>query len=114
MTRDEHLRLAKETVASTIVWSGPSWRTATEHMVAAKALHASQRQIAQAVGMSSAWVHAMLKWGADGYKGTPFGPSSKANRQRAKAGRAADQKNPADQSGAGTDQAQAAAARARA
>jgi hypothetical protein len=112
MTMAEHLRLAKETVAGTIAWSGPSWRTATEHMVAAKALGASQRQIAQTVRMSSAWVHAMLKWHAGGYKDeTPFGPASRASRQRAKAGQAADQKQKADQS---EDQAQAAAASARA
>jgi hypothetical protein len=107
----EHLSLAKNAVASGVL----SWRVATEHMAAAKAKGASQRQIAEEVGMSSTWVHQMLKWGSDGYKdATPFGLQSKANRQRAKAGQAADQKKTADQSGAGTDQAQAAAARARA
>jgi hypothetical protein len=80
-------------------------------MAAAKALGASQRQIAKAVGMSSTWVHQMLKWRAEDYKDiTPFGPQSKANRQRAKVGQAADRKKTADRSDAGTDQAQAAAA----
>jgi multidrug efflux pump subunit AcrA (membrane-fusion protein) len=107
----EHLSLAKDAVASGM----PSWRVATEHMAAAKAKGASQRRIAEEVGMSSAWVHQMLKWCSDGYKdATPFGPQSKANRQRANAGQATDQKQKADQSDTGTDRAQAAAARARA
>jgi hypothetical protein len=116
MTMAEHLRRAKETIASTTVYCKPSWRDVTEDMAAAKALGASQRQIAKAVGKSSAWVHQMLKWRADGYlNDTPFGPSSKTSRQRAKRGQAPDRKKQkTEKSGAGTDQAQAAAAHARA
>ena len=114
MTVDEHLKRAKDTIASTIAWSGPSWRAAAEDMAAAKALGSSQRQIARAVGMSSTWVHQMLKWRSEGYKdGTPFGPQSKAGRERAR-GQATDREKTADQPGAGTDQAHAAAASARA
>ena len=106
------LSRAKDSIESGVT----SWRAATEDMAAAKLLGASQRQIARAVGMSSTWVHQMLKWRAEGYKdGTPFGPQSKANRLRARAGQAADQqKQKADQSDTGRDQAQAAAASARA
>jgi hypothetical protein len=106
------LSRAKDSIESGVT----SWRAATEDMAAAKAQGASQRQIAEAVGMSSAWVHQMLKWRAEGYKdATPFGPQSKANRQRARAGQATDQKKQkADQSDTDRDQADAAAARARA
>lgn len=115
MTSDEHLSRAKATIAEANAKGEPSWRAVAEDMAAAKVLGASQRQIAKAVGMSSTWVHQMLKWRAEGHKdGTPFGPQSKTNRQRAKAGQATDQKNAGDRSGANTDQAQAAAARVRA
>ena len=93
-----------------------SWRAATEDMAAAKAKGATQRQIAEVVGMSSSWVHQMLKWREYGYQdATPFGRQSRASRHRAKAGQAADQnKSKADQSDTGRDKAQAAAASARA
>jgi hypothetical protein len=93
-----------------------SWRAATEDIAAAKARGATQRQIADAVGMSSTWVHQMLKWRTDGYKdATPFGRQSRASRQRAKASQATDQKKQkAEKSDTGADQAQAAAASARA
>jgi hypothetical protein len=107
MTRDELLSRARETIASTTVWCKPSWRNAAEDMAAPKALGASQRQIAKAVGMSSAWVHGMLRRRAEGYKdGTPFGPASRASRERARDQATDDQPD--------SDQAQAAAARARA
>jgi len=47
MTRDDHLRPAKATVTGTIEWSVPSWRTATEHMIGAKVLSASERHAFQ-------------------------------------------------------------------
>jgi flagellar biosynthesis GTPase FlhF len=108
----EHLSRAKDAVASGM----SSWRVATEHMAAAKAEGASQRRIAEEVGMSSAWVHQMLRWREDGYQdATPFGRQSKVSRRRAKAGQATDhKKEKADQSDTRRDQAQAAAARARA
>lgn len=57
--------------------------TAIEDMAEAQEQGASQRQIAKAVGMSPAWVNQMLRWRRGGYKdGTPFGPQSKAGRQR--------------------------------
>src|SRR5882672_2292123 len=97
----EHLSRAKDLIHSDL----NSLRTATDDMAAAKAKGATQRQIADAVGMSPTWVHQRLKWRTDGYReATPFGRQSRANRQRAKAGQAADQnEQKADQSD-GTDQ----------
>jgi hypothetical protein len=77
----ELLSRAKDSIASGMT----SWRAATEDMAAANAQGASQRRIAEEVGMSSTWVHQMLKWRSEGYQdATPFGPSSKAigNEQR--------------------------------
>jgi hypothetical protein len=45
---------------------------------------ASQREIADAVGKSVAWVNRLLKWQKQGCVGTPFGPGSKAGRERRK------------------------------
>jgi hypothetical protein len=43
--------------------------------------HATQREIAQFVGKSPAWVNALLKWRLRGYKGkSPFGPTTKQGR----------------------------------
>jgi hypothetical protein len=46
---------------------------------------ASQRQIAAEIGKSQAWVCRLLAWRAAGYADeTPFGPESKAKRDRAR------------------------------
>jgi hypothetical protein len=85
MTVDEHLSRAKHTIAGTIAWYEPSWRAATEDMAAAKAKGATQRQIAESVGKSAAWVNRLLRWRRSGYQDdTPFGRQSKASRPRAK------------------------------
>jgi hypothetical protein len=44
--------------------------------------NASQREIADAVGKSVAWVNRLLQWRRQGFVGTPFGPGSKARRER--------------------------------
>jgi hypothetical protein len=86
-----------------------SLRAAAEDIAAAKEQGATQREIAQAVGMSVAWVNRLLKWCESGYQdATPFGPQAKAGRQRAKRVQATEQRNERP------EQAQAAAARARA
>jgi hypothetical protein len=45
---------------------------------------ATQREIAEAVGKSAAWVNRLLRWRREGCPGSPFGPGSKAGRERRK------------------------------
>ena len=81
-----------------------SLRAAAEDIAAAQEQGATQRQIAEAVGKSAAWVNQLLKWRHGGYRDvTPFGPQAKASRQRANGVQATEQK-PATTS----EQAQAA------
>ena len=56
------------------------FREAAECLAEARKLGATQRQSANAIGKSPAWVNALLKWRKAGYTGTPFGPQSKAKR----------------------------------
>lgn len=84
-------------------------RAAAEDIAAAQEQGATQRQIAEAVGKSAAWVNRLLKWRQSGYQdGTAFGPQAKASRQRARVH--SPERKPATTS----EQAQATAARARA
>ena len=86
-------------------------RAAAEDIAAAQEQGATQRQIAEAVGKSAAWVNRLLKWRQSGYQdGTAFGPQAKASRQRAQRVQSPERKRPATTS----EQAQATAARARA
>lgn len=58
-------------------------KQAAEHLATAQEAGASQRDMAEAVGKSAAWVNRLLKWRETGYQGdTPFGPESKAKRER--------------------------------
>jgi hypothetical protein len=58
-----------------------SLKQAAEHLATARQAGASQRQMAEAVGKSAAWVNRLLKWREEGYEDdTPFGPESKAKR----------------------------------
>jgi colicin import membrane protein len=87
-----------------------SLRDAAEDIADAREQGATQRQIADAVGKSAAWVNQLLKWRKSGYQdATAFGPQARATRQRAGRVQSPEQK-PATTS----EQAQAAAARARA
>ena len=70
---------AKHSIASGLTF----WQAATEDMAAAQRQGASQRQIAKAVDKAGGWVNTMLQWRRRGYEGTPFGPQSKASRERA-------------------------------
>jgi hypothetical protein len=89
-----------------------SLRAAADDIAAAQEQGATQRQIAEAVGKSAAWVNRLLKWRESGYQDvTPFGAQAKASRQRANRVQSTEQKQrPASTS----EEAQAAAARARA
>ncbi|SHG24186.1 hypothetical protein [Bradyrhizobium erythrophlei] len=68
---------------------------------------ASQREIAEAVGKSVAWVNRLLQWQRHGCVGTPFGPSSKAGRELRKRVQSSEQRAlhrvETDDAGAGTD-----------
>jgi hypothetical protein len=44
------------------------FRDAAEYLAEAQKLGASQRQNAKAIGMSPAWVNALLKWRRSGYR----------------------------------------------
>ncbi len=65
-----------------------------EAFEAAQKKGASQRQIAEVLGKSAAWVNALLKWRRSGCKDTPFGPQSKASRGRADGVQAAKRNRP--------------------
>ena len=61
-----------------------SLRAAAEDIAVAQEQGATQRQIAEAIGKSAAWVNRLLKWRESGYQDdTAFGPQAKASRQRA-------------------------------
>jgi hypothetical protein len=108
MTVTELLSRAKHAIES----GETSLHVAAEDIAAAQEQGATQREIAEAVGKSAAWVNRLLAWRRQGYRDdTPFGPQEKAKRQRARV-QATEQKKrkPATTS----EQAQAAAARARA
>jgi hypothetical protein len=105
----ELLSRAKDAIES----GETSLHSAAEDIAAAQAQGATQRQIAEAVGKSAAWVNRLLAWRQSGYRdGTAFGPQAKASRERAKCVQSNEQKkqNPTTTS----EQVQAAAARARA
>jgi Homeodomain-like domain len=55
---------------------------------------ASQREIAEAVGKSPAWVNRLLRWRCEGCVGSPFGPGSRARRERQKSVQAPEQRAP--------------------
>jgi hypothetical protein len=50
--------------------------------VAKERCNATQREIAGRLGKAESWVSRMLKWREEGYPDTPFGPESKAARER--------------------------------
>ena len=52
--------------------------------LACRDFNATQREIAEAVGKSAAWVNRLLRWRTEGCLGSPFGPSSRAVRERKK------------------------------
>src|SRR5947207_2649087 len=80
-TKADLLSRAKDEIAT----GDQSLHAAAEALdVAQKEFKATQREIAQAIGKSVAWVNRLLRWRSDGCSGTPFGPGSKAVRERKK------------------------------
>jgi hypothetical protein len=98
----ELLTRARQSIESGV----SSFRAAAEYLAAAQELGVSQRQLANGVGRSAAWVNALLKWREHGYPDdTPF----KNRRPLAKAVQHAEQSS-WDATDTGTsDQVQAAA-----
>lgn len=108
-TVSELLSRAKRAIES----GETSLRTAAEDIAAAQAQGATQRQIAEAVGKSAAWVNRLLRWRRSGYRGdTAFGPQAKASRQRTQRVQATERRK--EEPATTSEQAQATAARARA
>jgi hypothetical protein len=58
-------------------------RQAAEDIAKVNATGMTQREIAKAVGKSLGWVNGLLQWRDAGFPDTPFGPDSKAKRERA-------------------------------
>ena len=56
--------------------------------------NATQREIAEAIGKSAAWVNRLLRWRREGCLGSPFGPGSKAGRERRKRVQSTEQRAP--------------------
>jgi hypothetical protein len=109
MTVSDLLSRAKRAIAS----GEASLHAAAEDIAGAQEQGATQRHIAEAIGKSAAWVNRLLQWRRDGcHSDTPFGPESKAARQRAKRVQATEQKT--QQSATTGEAVEAAAARARA
>jgi hypothetical protein len=76
-----HLQVAKRAIAS----GENDLRRAAEHIAMAYEEGASQRLIASSIGKSPAWVNRLLSWRESSYPDdTPFGPQSKASRERAR------------------------------
>jgi hypothetical protein len=76
-----HLQIAKKAIAS----GENDLRRAAKHIAEARKQGASQRRIAAAIGKAVSTVNRYLSWHDSGYRDeTPFGPESKAKRQRAR------------------------------
>jgi hypothetical protein len=76
-----HLRIAKKAIEN----GESDLRRAADHLAQAQEKGISQREIASAVGKSVSWVNGLLQWAKSGYEDkTPFGPGSKARRERAR------------------------------
>jgi len=59
-----------------------SLKKAAECIAKAQAQGATQRQIAEGVGKSAAWVNQLLKWRSHGYEGTAFGTPKARQRDQ--------------------------------
>jgi len=53
------------------------FREAAEYLAKAQQLGTTQRESAEAIGKSPAWVNALLKWRRGGYKDCPFPRSNR-------------------------------------
>jgi hypothetical protein len=111
-TKAELLSRAKDAIEA----GEQSLHDAAEALGIAQVEHsASQREMAEAIGKSVAWVNALLQWRRSGYKDdSPFGPTTRAGRvqhaeRRAKASKA--RRAGTEPKGEGDDAAASAAGR---
>lgn len=105
-----HLQIAKKAIAS----GENDLRRAAQHIAEAHKQGAPQRQIAAAIGKSVSTVNRYINWHNSGYLDeTPFGPESKAKRQRARV-RATERSNSKKRSRGRVEQDELAAALASA
>jgi hypothetical protein len=72
MTRGELISRAKHHIGIGETSRNTSFRAAAEYIWRACDQGATQREVAQGVGKSAAWVNRLLKWREDGYVGAPF------------------------------------------
>jgi hypothetical protein len=90
-TKADLLRRAKDAIEA----GDQSLREAADALALAQDdFKASQREIAEAVGKSAAWVNRLLRWRREGCVGSPFGPGSKAGRERRKRVQSTEQRTP--------------------
>jgi hypothetical protein len=77
-TKAELLKRAKAAIEA----GEQSLQEAAEALGLAEEDHsATQREMAEAIGMSASWVNRLLKWRRSGYKDhSPFGPTTKRGR----------------------------------
>jgi hypothetical protein len=76
---DDLLKQAKRAIAD----GEASLKEAAECISKAQDRGATQRQIAEVVGKSAAWVNRLLAWRAGGFIGDAFGPAHHKERQSA-------------------------------
>ncbi|UVO37615.1 hypothetical protein KUL72_04280 [Bradyrhizobium arachidis] len=72
MTNEELLNRAKRSIES----CETSLRAAADDIARAHEQGATQRELAEGVGRSAAWVNRLLKWRSSGYEGSAFGSKS--------------------------------------
>jgi predicted transcriptional regulator len=90
-TKADLLRRAKDAIEA----GDQSLREAADALALAQEdFKAPQREIAEAVGKSAAWVNRLLRWRREGCPGTPFGPGSRAGRERRKRVQSTEQRAP--------------------
>jgi hypothetical protein len=76
---DEAIALARQAIAS----ADRNLKMAAEFLAAAEEKGKTQRQMAEGVGKSPAWVNRLLQWRRDGYQeDTPFGAQSQERDER--------------------------------
>lgn len=72
MTKEELISRAKHNIGIGETSRTASFRAAAEDIARACDQGAKQREVAEGVGKSVAWVNRLLKWRKDGYIGAPF------------------------------------------
>src|SRR5262245_15490815 len=76
---NEAIDLARQAIAT----SERNLRLAADYLAFAEERGKTQRQMAQGVGKSAAWVNRLLQWHRSGYQeDTPFGPQTQVRDAR--------------------------------